>query len=160
MFRTTRSLLQVAALPFVHVAGAAEILLITTRKRKHWGIPKGWPAKHLSPAGSAAREAEEEAGVIGHIHPDAIGRYGYDKRTAAEYAVPCQVLVYPLRVTQQLLTLDEQRQRGRMWCPLPDAAGIVREPELARLLGELADAPDRLIASDDVDTQPDRSCVP
>lgn len=144
MFRTTKSLQQVGALPYVWVAENVEILLITTRKRKHWVIPKGWPVKKLSLADAAAREAKQEAGVIGRIQSDAIGRYGYDKRAAGSYTVPCQVLVYPLNVTEQRLKWRERKQRARKWCALSEAADIVHESDLARLLGEIAMDPTRL----------------
>ena len=46
---------------------AVEILLVTTRGRRRWIVPKGWPIKGLRPAKSAAREAFEEAGVTARI---------------------------------------------------------------------------------------------
>jgi 8-oxo-dGTP pyrophosphatase MutT (NUDIX family) len=46
---------------------AVEILLITTRKKGRWSVPKGWPIKRSSPQQTAATEAYEEAGVRGAI---------------------------------------------------------------------------------------------
>jgi 8-oxo-dGTP pyrophosphatase MutT (NUDIX family) len=41
--------------------------LVTSRETRRWIIPKGWPKKGKSPDHSAAREAFEEAGVVGAI---------------------------------------------------------------------------------------------
>jgi 8-oxo-dGTP pyrophosphatase MutT (NUDIX family) len=57
-----------------------EVLLVTTQKTKRWIIPKGWPIKGLKPAKSAAREAFEEAGVIGSVRSKGIGSFTYEKR--------------------------------------------------------------------------------
>src|SRR5690606_4821481 len=71
---------QYAALPWrVGRHGGIEILLVTSRQRGRWIVPKGWQATGLSPSRSAAREAFEEAGVIGPIGPDPIGSYRYAK---------------------------------------------------------------------------------
>ena len=45
--------------------GRVEVLLITSRETRRWVVPKGWPIKGLKPHASAAREAFEEAGLIG-----------------------------------------------------------------------------------------------
>jgi 8-oxo-dGTP pyrophosphatase MutT (NUDIX family) len=58
--------MQYGALPYRFTEAAAlEVLIVTTRQSKRWIIPKGWPIKGLTPSKSAAREAFEEAGVIG-----------------------------------------------------------------------------------------------
>ncbi len=69
---------QYAALP--HRGGAQpEILLVTSRETGRWVIPKGWPMKGKSGSEAAAREAFEEAGVVGEIAPEPLGAYGYVK---------------------------------------------------------------------------------
>jgi ADP-ribose pyrophosphatase YjhB (NUDIX family) len=52
---------QVAALPIVETAGGPLVLLITTRGRGRWTIPRGWPKLGLTDADQAAQEAAEEA---------------------------------------------------------------------------------------------------
>ena len=52
------------------------LVLITSRKSDRWIIPKGYVEKGLSPAESAAKEAYEEAGLIGVVHHKAAGNYG------------------------------------------------------------------------------------
>src|SRR5215469_15060932 len=49
--------------------GEPLVLLISKRRSKKWGIPKGRAEPHLSLHENAAKEAFEEAGVIGHIAP-------------------------------------------------------------------------------------------
>ena len=54
---------QFAALPFRTREDDLEILLITTRKKRRWSVPKGWPIKRTAPHETAVIEAYEEAGV-------------------------------------------------------------------------------------------------
>ena len=53
------------------------LVLITSRKSERWIIPKGYVEKGLSPAESAAKEAYEEAGLIGLVHHKEAGKYRY-----------------------------------------------------------------------------------
>ena len=55
-------LYQYGALPFsITEQGAIKVLLVTTRGRRNWIIPKGWPIRNLTAAATATREAYEEA---------------------------------------------------------------------------------------------------
>src|SRR3954470_23354950 len=73
--------IQYAALPYRRRAdGAMEILLVTSRETKRWVIPKGWPIKGRRPHVAAAREALEEAGLVGRVDKEPIGTYRYNKR--------------------------------------------------------------------------------
>lgn len=126
---------QFAALPFRSSAsGRVEVLLITSRGTRRWVIPKGWPIKGLSPEKSAATEAYEEAGVEGNVADRAIGSYRYRKRLRDGTAVTCEVDVFPLEVTGQRETWPEQGQRDMRWFDAEEAASLVHEPELARIL--------------------------
>jgi 8-oxo-dGTP pyrophosphatase MutT (NUDIX family) len=49
------------------------VLLITTRGRGRWTIPKGWPEKGLRDRDLAAKEAVEEAGVEGEVGSKPVG---------------------------------------------------------------------------------------
>jgi len=129
---------QVAALPFVPTGNAIDVLLITSRRRKRWILPKGWPAKNLSLPDSAAKEASEEAGVLGPIQTDAVGSYSYSKKTKPGYPVPCQVFIYPLLVMQHTLAWREQSQRSLKWFSLSDAVSRVDDDGVSEVLGELA----------------------
>ena len=112
-----------------------EVLLVTSRETKRWIIPKGWPIKGLSPKKSAAREAYEEAGVLGAIRNKPIGRYVYNKMlNERTVAIPCQVRVFPLRVRRQGKTWPERQQRDARWFPAAAAAKAVMETGLQALI--------------------------
>jgi hypothetical protein len=63
--------------------GATRVLLIGKMRTKNWGIPKGRVSPHLSFAETAAKEAFEEAGVIGSISPASIGVFREAHRRCA-----------------------------------------------------------------------------
>jgi 8-oxo-dGTP pyrophosphatase MutT (NUDIX family) len=72
---------QYAALPY-RLRGTLrpEVMLVTSRGSRQWIIPKGWPHKGRAPHRSAAREAFEEAGVVGVIDRRPVGSFPYEKR--------------------------------------------------------------------------------
>lgn len=110
--------------------GRLQVLLITSRGRGRWIIPKGWPMADTTPADAAAIEAYEEAGVDGRAHPLCLGIYSYTK----ENKLPCVVALYAVQVNRLLRRFPERNERKRRWFTLKDAARVVEEPELAQLL--------------------------
>lgn len=124
--------------------GKVEVLLITSRDTGRWVIPKGWPISGLTPAGTAAREAWEEAGVEGEVLDEELGAFGYDKAMGPKLSVPCSVQVFGLRVAGLKDKFPEKKERRRKWFGLEKAARKVAEPELRQLLLAL---PDRLNAA-------------
>ena len=95
--RETRN--QVGALPFQRFPDhGLRVLLITSRESRRWVIPKGWPMKGRKPFEAAAREAYEEAGLLGQIGKRPLGFYLYEKRLKSRDSVLCQVKVFPLEV--------------------------------------------------------------
>lgn len=122
---------QIAAMPIRRLAdGSVEILLVTSRTTQRWIVPKGWPIKGLTGAEAAAREAFEEAGVVGRMMAEPAGRYTYWKRMADHFAL-CEVTLYLLEFERQLATWAEQGERRCEWFSLDDAANLVDDPELA-----------------------------
>lgn len=119
---------QSAAIPWRHRHGRIELLLITSRKRRRWILPKGIVEPELSPAESAAKEALEEAGVVGSISAEPVGRYEYGK-----WGGVCSVDVFTLRV-ESVLERWQEEYRQRHWLRPEEAARRVEEPELGRLL--------------------------
>ena len=124
--------------------GKVEVLLITSRDTGRWIIPKGWPISGLTPAGTAAREAWEEAGVEGDIADTGLGAFGYAKVLGPKRIVPCSVQVFGLRVAELKDKFPAQKVRRRKWFGLEKAARKVAEPELRQLLLAL---PERLSAA-------------
>ena len=56
-----------------------EFLLVRTRSGR-WTFPKGGVERGESHVMAAAREAQEEAGVLGHIEPSPFAAFRYEKR--------------------------------------------------------------------------------
>lgn len=132
---------QVAALPYVETDTGGLVLLITTRRLGRWTIPKGWPKPDLSDAEMAAREAFEEAGVRGEIGARPIGNFLYTKRLHMFSWVRCSVDIYLLRTNCQHLSWPEKASRRTMWVAPCKAASMVRESQLAGLLGQFDRSP-------------------
>lgn len=130
---------QYGALPWRNDGGrGVRVLLVTSRTRGLWILPKGWPIDGLSPHRAAAQEALEEAGVFGTTSPEPCGSYRYTKILADESTRHCRVTIYPLRVKATLVDWQESGQRHRKWFSLSEAAAAVSEPDLAQLLSNLA----------------------
>jgi 8-oxo-dGTP pyrophosphatase MutT (NUDIX family) len=129
---------QCAALAYIATASACLVLLITTRRRGRWTIPKGWRKLTMSDADLEAREALEEGGVEGKIGKEPLGTFDYTKRLHFFSWARCRVAVYPLRVDRQLLTWREKASRTVLWVPPERAAELVGERQLAELLRAFA----------------------
>ncbi|KMO30241.1 NUDIX hydrolase [Methylobacterium variabile] len=114
--------------------GTLQVMLITSRETRRWVIPKGWPMKGLKNHEAAAREAYEEAGLIGRVGRRALGSYFYQKRLKSRDTVLCQVQVFRLDVRKQLKTWPEQHERDGRWFSVPEAAEAVTEAGLAALI--------------------------
>ena len=110
------------------------MLLVTSRETKRWVVPKGNLGAKTAPHAGAAREAEEEAGVRGRIAKDAIGRYSYLKRLDSGRTVKTRVVLFPLRVEMELDEYKEKAERERRWFPAGEAALLVDESDLAKLI--------------------------
>jgi phosphohistidine phosphatase len=119
---------QSAALPYRVVDSQIEILLVTSRRKKRWVLPKGVVEPGMSPAESAAKEAWEEAGIEGDVSPRTLGSYTYEKWSGV-----CTVQVFPLQVRRLAETWPED-SRDRRWYGPDEAARKVDEPELRRIL--------------------------
>jgi len=123
--------------------GQTEILLVTTRAGRsrrrgrsgssevaaeRWTIPKGNVPTHLSPRLAAAREAFEEAGLLGPIGPE-VGAYLYRKR-----GVEHRVTLFALRPLVELPIWPEGHLRRRIWLPLEESIEVVERPSLQQAL--------------------------
>jgi 8-oxo-dGTP pyrophosphatase MutT (NUDIX family) len=129
---------QCAALPIARDKGELKVLLVTSRETQRWVLPKGWTEKRLSPHALAAKEAFEEAGVLGEVERRPIGRYRYLKRGPRDRVTPCSVRVFPLHVVRLLDDWPERRERQRRWFSAAEAAMAVEEGGLVTLLLGLA----------------------
>jgi 8-oxo-dGTP pyrophosphatase MutT (NUDIX family) len=131
------ALRQVGALPLRKLRGGGlEVLLVSSRDTGRWVIPKGWPAKRLSDAQAAAREARQEAGITGKINDVPTGAYRYRKRMPGGLVRVIDVDVYVLWVKKQRKKWPEKSERTRVWFSQSDAVRKVREPRLKTLIAQ------------------------
>lgn len=127
--------LQVAALCTRVKDDQSQVLLVTSRRTGRWVIPKGWRMYELSDSDAAAQEAWEEAGIAdAKIGKKPIGQYSYEKLLNSGGSVPVKVDVYHLKVLECQKTFPESKQRTRKWVSPKDAANMVREPDLKKIL--------------------------
>lgn len=130
--------MQYGALCWRRADRTVDVLLITSRDTGRWVIPKGWPILGLAPEAAAAQEAWEEAGVEGALNPVCLGRFGYHKGLPDDATVPCAVAVYGLRVKRLSDKFPEMKERRRAWFTQAEAASLVDEPDLNRLIAGFA----------------------
>jgi len=129
---------QVAALPFRVTETGLEVMLITSRRTRRWIVPKGWPEAGSEPSAEAAREALEEAGICGEVTEKPFGAFHYLKERKHGDGMNCRVNLFPLKVTRQRRTWPEKASREAKWLPYAEAAALVAEPELRRLILKFA----------------------
>jgi 8-oxo-dGTP pyrophosphatase MutT (NUDIX family) len=83
----------------------------------------------------AAREAFEEAGLVGKIvGKRSIGSYHYSKRLMDNREWLCRVKVFLLAVDRQLDDWPEKEQREQRWVEPTKGAQMVDEGGLAEIL--------------------------
>jgi 8-oxo-dGTP pyrophosphatase MutT (NUDIX family) len=82
---------------------------------------------------SAAKEAWEEAGLLGKVCSESIGTYEYYKS-----GFTCQVEVFLLPVETVLENWPESSKRKRQWVNIPKAVKRVHEPELKLIIADLS----------------------
>jgi 8-oxo-dGTP pyrophosphatase MutT (NUDIX family) len=61
---------QSGVIPYRIENGQIEVMVITSSTGKRWVIPKGLIEPDMTPQDSAAKEAWEEAGLLGKVFPD------------------------------------------------------------------------------------------
>lgn len=127
--KTSKVFQQSGVIPYRIIEGKVEILLITTRKRQGWVIPKGGLCKGMSPHDSAAKEAWEEAGVLGRVTTEKFGNYQYRKRGNIY-----RVNLFLLPVEEVLEDWPEATARERKWLEVNQAAELVKENSLKRII--------------------------
>ena len=83
---------QIAALPFHwDKNGKLRVLMVTSRDRGRWIMPKGWTMDGKKPWQAAKIEALEEAGAVGYVADQAIGLYHYKKTSVFGQFVCCSL---------------------------------------------------------------------
>lgn len=131
---------QSSVIPYQIREGKVEILLITSSSRQNWIVPKGWITPFMSSAESAAKEAREEAGILGYVIAPAIGTYT-DRKWGLTYSVE----VFLMRVEVVLDDWAEASIRQRKWYSISQAIAQVKKAKLKRFLEILQDSSNKLI---------------
>jgi 8-oxo-dGTP pyrophosphatase MutT (NUDIX family) len=130
---------QFAALPFRVRESGVQIMLITTRRKRRWSLPKGSPMGKKKPHRVAAIEAYEEAGLAGAIGKRALGHFQYSRQRGGKKQA-FEVAVFPLKVEEQMTWWPEKGQRQAIWLPASIAARRVHRTDLRRLIDQFAEA--------------------
>jgi len=120
-------------------SGKTQILLVGRGKGARWGIPKGAAEPGLSLAENAAKEAFEEAGIIGQVATRAAGKFCAKKRIR-DAQVIIDVWVYMLEVNSIAPKWPEKSWRRTKWVSCAKAAELLQEPLLKELCLRLAEA--------------------
>lgn len=133
------SIRQIAALPYrTESGGSVQLLMVTSRETRRWIIPKGNRIRGLPPHKAAAREAYEEAGVLGVASPKVLGSYSYLKRQKDGRLQRASVDVFALAVDREADEWPEAAQRERRWFSVAEAVDALEEVELKALVASLS----------------------
>lgn len=130
------STLQSGAIPYAWAGDEPTYLLITSRRTGRWIFPKGMVEDDMTPAGSAAKEAWEEAGVRGKVGEEALGIYRTEKVERYSRRM-IAVEMYSLKVSDQAKVWPEQRSRRRHWATHRQARKLIDNAELIAVLDRL-----------------------
>ena len=120
---------QSAAIPYMLEDRTPLVLLITSRRGKHWIVPKGIIETWQTPPEAAMEEAYEEAGVRGKLVGGAVGEYEYEK-----WGGTCRVKVFLMRVKEVFDDWPEADFRDREWVNIKEALKLVDNPDLRKLI--------------------------
>ncbi len=120
MSKKDRVYQQSSVVPWLKEDDEVSVVLITSQSG-NWIVPKGLVEPEITPIESAAKEALEEAGVLGNAEPVLLSTYDYNK-----WGGVCHVKVFPLAVSTLLEDWDEKDWRERQIVPLSEAAQMVK----------------------------------
>ena len=123
---------QSGVIPYRFERNELKILLITSRQRKRWIIPKGIVDYGFSPQESGEKEAYEEAGIKGKIDPLKIGEYQFLK-----WGGQVNVEVFLFLVTDEEEFWPESSFRQRKWVSVDEAEQLVDREGLREIVQNL-----------------------
>ena len=124
--------IQCAALAFEPRGSRTRYLLVTSRRTGRWIFPKGAPEPGERGWETAAREAREEAGVVGTGLEDEIGRFR-DIKIRETWVQPLLIVLYPVRIERLLDRWDEDTERRRLLVRVGEAISLLSTQETVDL---------------------------
>ena len=120
---------QSAVIPYLEKNGMIQIMLITTRKKKKWTLPKGIVEPGLTPEESALQEAYEECGVEGEIEKKVFDTFHYEK-----WGGTCHVQVFLMKITYLHDQWPENAFRTRKAFSIDEAIRSIGRKEMQPVL--------------------------
>jgi len=120
---------QSAVIPYLEENGNTCIVLITTRKKKKWTLPKGIVEPDLTPEESAIQEAYEEAGIEGELHGGIFDTFQYNK-----WGGTCFVQVYLMKIAKCHESWPEDHFRSRNTFSPDQAVKVIGRKEMQPVL--------------------------
>ena len=111
--------------------GTIRVMLVTPKGGGAWMLPTGNMEKGMTAHESAAKEAFEEAGVVGICDPVMLGEYRFRQSQL--------VRIFPLRITRILEHWEETGERSRFLFKLEKAVKIADGEDIRSVLRKLRD---------------------
>ena len=108
---------------------SGKVCLITSSSGKRWLVPKGNLQRGCDLRETAAREAWEEAGIIGRVTSRPLGHYEFTKM-----GVRHEVVVFRMHVSTVKRDWPERRRRQREWLRPHKAAERISHASLRELV--------------------------
>lgn len=105
------------------------VCLITTSSGKRWLVPKGNRQAGCDLRETAAREAWEEAGLVGSVTEEPLGSYQFVKLGCLH-----EVIVYRMRVREAKRKWPERRKRRRRWLRPVKASERIEHAQLREIV--------------------------
>jgi 8-oxo-dGTP pyrophosphatase MutT (NUDIX family) len=124
-------------------------LVINNRNKTRWLVPKGIVENGHTLAGTAAKEAMEEAGVTGEMLAQPLGEYTYPK-----WDDICSVELFVLFVTKIYDNWEEDSFRERRWINWEEFSHIVDERIPRSILNKLPETLNFINNLDKKETRP------
>lgn len=116
-------------LPYTEDNGKKELVLVTSKTRRNWILPKGRRISGKSGAASALQEAYEEAGLLGRIKGSKAIRVVIRRR-----GKKILLILYPMRVEKILKRWPESKYRKRLSVSMQKAHRVMDCPGMKRSL--------------------------